>query len=454
MATVLRNSDAFMLALGRDPRLRSTIVTVTVLAQTPDWQEVVRRFRFLTDNAVGFRARIIPGSRVRRPRWQAASTVDLRDHVQRVAAPQPADVSVLLELAGTAAMADFDASRPLWEATLVDGLIDGRAALICRFSHALTDGIGAVQLAAALFDDTDRYDESVPDGFEQIARGQSNGDADTVASVVRKVWRGIRHPTRALSAAGATAASVARITRPTYRRQSPLMAERSPNRRLAVHQVATESLRSAGGAAGGTLNDAFIAAVVGGLHRYHARHGTQVNDMLVMMPISIRRSNDNVGGNRATLVRFTVPAVQCTAAQRIASVHMQTSRVRAEKALGNTEFVAGLLGAAPRWYVATNLSQVDFIASDVPGFPAPVYLAGAPVESQIAFSPTLGAALNVTLLSYAGTSTLGINVDTAAIRDCDDLRECLVEGIDDVIALADTQPITARSSSVGRSAAE
>ena len=69
-------------------------------------------------------------------------------------------------------------------------------------------------------------------------------------------------------------------------------------------------------------------------------------------------------------------------------------------------------------------------------FPTPVYLAGASVQKQYAFSPTIGAALNVTLLSYVDTCALGINVDTGAILDFDVFYDCLVGGFDDFLALA------------------
>ncbi|MET0992703.1 MAG: WS/DGAT domain-containing protein [Mycobacterium sp.] len=77
------------------------------------------------------------------------------------------------------------------------------------------------------------------------------------------------------------------------------------------------------------------------------------------------------------------------------------------------------------------------MASDVPGLPIPVFLAGAAVRMQYAFGPTIGTGLNVTLLSYVDTCAIGINVDTGAIPDSDVLYDCLVAGFDDVLALAD-----------------
>ena len=44
---------------------------------------------------------------------------------------------------------------------------------------------------------------------------------------------------------------------------------------------------------------------------------------------------------------------------------------------------------------------------------------------QYAFGPTIGAGVNITLLTYVNTCALGIDVDTAAIPDYDVFYECL-----------------------------
>ncbi len=90
----------------------------------------------------------------------------------------------------------------------------------------------------------------------------------------------------------------------------------------------------------------------------------------------------------------------------------------------------------PRWYIGSVLRHVDFLTSDVPGVPVPVFLGGAAVRTQYAFGPTIGAAVNVTLLSYVDSCALGINVDTGAIPDYDVFYSALVAGFDEVLALA------------------
>ena len=67
--------------------------------------------------------------------------------------------------------------------------------------------------------------------------------------------------------------------------------------------------------------------------------------------------------------------------------------------------------------IGSVLRHVDFVASDVPGVPVPVFLGGDRVSKQYAFGPTIGAAVNVTLLTYVNTCSLGIDVDTAALQE-------------------------------------
>ena len=453
MADFLRNTDAFTWSMESDPRLRSTIVSLVLLDRTPNWEQLVDRFELLSKTMPMFRQRVTPSPPPAPPRWEFDPDFDLAFHLRRVSAPQPGTLDTLLDMAGLAAMADFDRARALWEVTMIDGLADGGAALLCKLHHALTDGIGAVQIAMTLYDRTEKCDERrpMPCVPEPTAVGPLSGVWDTISydaglaatmltgplrAAPALLANGLRRPMETLSAARSTLASIYRTVRPISKPGSPIMRDRGKSRRLAVHHVPMHSLHQAGAGAGGSLNDAFIAAVTGGLRRYHEKHGKSVGDLFVTMPISIRTAADRVGGNRVTLMRFDVPAAIADPAQRIRSIHDRTSKMRSEKALSYTQPIAGVLNLMPRWYVGSVLRNIDFVASDVPGIPIPVFLAGAAVRMQYAFAPTIGAALNVTLLSYVDTCAIGINVDTGAIPDADVLYDCLVAGFDEVLALA------------------
>lgn len=453
MTTFMRNSDAFTWSMETSPGLRSTVVTICLFDKSPNWKQVVDRFERVSRRLPIFRQRVVESPPPTPPRWELDPDFELAYHMRRVTAPKPGTFDTVLEMARLAEMSDFDRARPLWEVTLIDGLEDGGAALLCKLHHALTDGVGGVQIAMTLFDPTRRPRKRgpMPDEPEVHAPPPLSGVRDAVrynTGLVGKAWVGalkagpkliynsVRRPVDTVTTAATTAASVYRVMRPINQTGSSLMKERNLIRRLGVHEVPLPQLRAAAHAGGGSLNDAFLAGVAGGLRRYHEKHGITVGDLHVTMPVSIRSEGDEMGGNRITLMRFDAPVGIADPAQRIEQIHLRAGGLRNEKSLPYTQIIAGALNLMPRWYISSMLRHVDFLASDVPGIPMPVFLGGAAMRMQYAFGPTIGAAVNVTLMTYVDTCALGINVDTGAIPDYEAFLDCLVAGFDEVLALA------------------
>jgi diacylglycerol O-acyltransferase / wax synthase len=448
----MRNSDAFTWEMEHDPALRSTIVTIMLLDKSPDWDVLVSRLERIGRELVMFRQRVVQSPPPAPPRWELDPDFDLSWHIRRVTAPSPGTLDTVVEMARVAEMTDFDRARPLWHVTLVEGLEDGQAALLFKLHHALTDGVGGVQIAMILFDLSEDVVRPEPlSGFEPVEppgaldsyRAAARYDAGVLGATARTALVSapraalgfLRSPVAGTRSAVETAASVYRMVRPINSTGSPLMKDRKLVRHLSVHTVPLPELKTAAKANGGRLNDAFLAAITGGLRRYHEKHGVQVGDMHVCMPVDIRSSGDGPGGNRITLMRFDLPVGQLPdAAERIRATHERAAFVRGEKSLPHTQLIAGALNLMPRWYIASILRHVDFLASDVPGIPVTVYLGGARLLAQYPFGPTIGAAVNVTLMSYVDTCALGINVDTGAIPDPEVFHECLVAGVDEVLA--------------------
>lgn len=452
MAELLSASDNFMWSLGRDPVLRSTIVSLTMLDRAPDWDVLADRFDRVSRLVPRFRQRITRSTSLVPPHWETDPDFDLGNHLHRVTLPAESGTDALFERIGLLAAADWDRSHSLWEATLFEGLDGGGAAFVCKFDHAISDGVGAVGLSSILFDrsetpqppgallDTpDQPPTHWGDEIRAVVRGEINLARKVLnrsVAALPTLGRAVRYPAEAFELACSTAASVVRAARLTSGPGSPIMVHRSETRNMTIHEVPTAALRAAGNAVGGSLNDAFLGAVMGGLRIYHLKHGTTAKSLTVSMPISIRSRRAPLAGNRATLMRFDVPADLADPVQRIRAVHQLTSEARAERSLAYTGLLAGALTLVPHWYADAALRRVDVLASDVPGLCEQVYLAGAPVSAQYAFSPTLGAAVNVTLLSYRDSCAIGVNVDVAAIPDVGVFHDCLVAGFDETLALA------------------
>jgi diacylglycerol O-acyltransferase len=448
----MRNTDALAWNMEHDPGLRSTIVGVTWLDSRPDFAVVSARLDQVTRVVPRFRQRPVrPPGILTTPRWIDCD-LDLSLHLKRMEAPYPHTAATVLEFARSEAMTEFEPSRPLWAATLIEGLEGDRAALVLKLHHSLTDGVGAIQLGMLLYETTPEpgpVGTAVrPDQEPEPSATELTREA-VIHSLRRLVWTArdgigqlvpvatdvVRHPVRSTLDAVATASSLGRFVRPVSETLSPIMTGRGLDRHLDLIEVDLAELKAVGAAGGTTLNDAFVASVTGGLRRYHERHGAPVRDLRVTMPISLRRHDDPIGGNRITLERFTIPVGETDPGVRIRMTGWQCRAARYEEAVPLSDAVAGLLNLLPAGVIGSMLKHVDFVASDVPGVSIPLFLAGAPVSGTYAFGPTTGAALNVTLVSYLGICCIGCTIDTAAVPDPDVLVDCLRQGFDEVLAL-------------------
>ncbi|MFN8036351.1 MAG: wax ester/triacylglycerol synthase family O-acyltransferase [Acidimicrobiia bacterium] len=463
----MRDSDAFSWYMEQDPLLRSTVVTVLILEHSPDWNRVVEQLDRASRLTPGFRHRVVlPPLRLSTPRWVVDPDFDLSWHVRRFEAPPPKSLAAVLDFARKTGMAGLDRDRPLWEYTVIEGLEDGKTAVVMKIHHALSDGVGGMELARFLFDvEPDPADPGpMPDAPEPEHLGAVDLVRDSLAydwsrlfdlaksglrSVAGGVAHALRHPRSTVSEAVETGQAIARVVRPVNETLSPLMTERHLTWHYDILEFPVDALRRAAHEAGGSLNDAFLAGISAGLRLYHERHDTTVEELRVTMPVNIRKPDDPIGGNRINLVRFKVPVGITDPKERIAETHGRAAFVKGDKSMPFVNAIAGTLNLLPRGYVGGMLKHVDFLASNVPGIPVPIYLSGARVERFYAFGPTIGAALNLTLLSYCGTSFVGVNVDTGAVPDPDALLDCLREGFDEVLAIAGATSATVLPTRVG-----
>jgi diacylglycerol O-acyltransferase / wax synthase len=453
MDAFMRESDAFAWYMERDPILRSTVVAVAWLDRCPDWDVLRAKLDRATRLVPLFRKRIVELPQwLATPRWSVDDAFDLSWHLRRIELPAPRTPAAVVEFARRQAMTGFDHARPLWEFTLIDHLDGDQAALVMKVHHSLTDGLGGMELALLLFDtepdaapSTDlpegpareRLDPAAIVG-ESLARvgGRLAGFVRKQArAAVPSVLHTTIHPLTSLEDALETGRSIYRAMAPARETLSPIMKRRGLGRELDVVEVGVEDLRRAASTVGGTLNDGFMAAVTGGLRRYHERHGAAVEALRVMLPISIRTNDDPIGGNRITLMRFAASVSDPRPERRVADLHRQCLQARRERSIAFTNGIAGTLNLLPARAVRDILKHVDFLASDVPGFSFPVYLAGARLERYVAFGPTIGSSVNLTLLSYNGTCHIGVNLDSAAIPDHGVFVDCMRQGFDEVLAL-------------------
>ena len=461
----MNQSDTTMWRIEADPSLRTTIVGITILSRAPKWARLRARIEDLTWEIPRLRQRVVqPAFGIGAPRWVDDPRFDLDYHLRRQVAPAPGDLQTLLDIAGPIDMTAFDRERPLWEFTLVEGLADGRAAMIQKVHHCLTDGVGAIRLARIAFDEHENDEahrvarplagtEHRPSGLMLAVDSMTEQALQTAQLMGRTVTRVpgaldnlLRNPVRVVNTVASTAQSIVKLVRPAREPLSPVMRGRGMSRRLAAIELSLTELKAAGHAVDGTMNDAFLAAVTGGMRRYHEAHGQMVPKLRVTMPINLRTSNDSIGNNRFVPARFAVPIDVVDPAERMRLLGAMARSWRKEPGLKFTDVVAGALNAMPPMVttaaLGSMLKAIDFVATNVPGLDRPAHLAGATVEQQFAFAPPSGAAFSAALLSYLDRCTLGLAIDNAAVSDPEVLARCMAEGFEEVLAVGRAKPAT------------
>jgi diacylglycerol O-acyltransferase / wax synthase len=456
-------SDAFSWYMERDPVLRSSIIIVVWLDRAPDRDTLADRIDRISRLMPSLRQHVIDSPvPFAAPRWTYDPHFDLTWHLRRIGAPEPRTRNVVLELARQSAMDTFDRARPLWELTLVEGVQSGEAALIGKLHHSLSDGVGGMRMMTVITDPQREPSDlgempPAPRGEQRDRFALAVGAAgEMAAQLTRLGWRAAgaampallrcaRDPVGVAGGTVAMARSIYRTAAPSPGAMSPLMRERATTRYLAMIEVSLDALKTAAKTADGTVNDAYLAAVTGGLSRYHCHHGRPVTYLRAVVPINLRTGDDTSWGNKITLQRLTLPVGEPDPAARMREVHRVTQAARKEPSLPVTGMIAGTLNLLPVGYVGGVLKHVDFVASNVTGPSVPAYIAGSKIAGLFAFGPTIGASLNTTLVSYAGTCHIGINIDTAAVPDPDVLLACLQESLAEIMALGAPGPAPAES---------
>jgi WS/DGAT/MGAT family acyltransferase len=431
-----------------DPVMRSTILGVMVLDKSPDWDTLGERYERATRLAPVLRSKIVEGpTGLETPRVVVDPNFDLTFHMRRFRMPEESTWDDVLEEARRQSMADFDKDRPLWRVTLLEGLPGDKAVLIQKLHHVIADGQGAVQLGLALLDFTEEGADLGPmppepepvlldtKGFVQaVIRNNVGWVARTAEDAIRGFGplaaAALLHPRTLFGRIRDTAGSVVRFTKTGVEPLSPILKGRSINYHFDTIDMDFDKFKAAAKRRDRTVNDLFLAAISVGMHDYHEKMGHPIDELRMNMPISLRTSAEET--NAVTIARFEIPVSNMI--DDVLEAAASTVRSwRAEPALKLADYLAELSRFLPPELVSAAAQTSDLTASNVPGVPVPVWLAGARVERMYPLVGTIGAAINVTMLTYTGTAGVGVSSDDAAVSDRAELLASLRVGFRQVI---------------------
>ena len=450
--------EALMWRSESDPRTRSTGILLEIIEGEPDWDRFLLGHDRATRRISRLRERVVePPVPLVQPAWSLDLHFDLNHHVHRMRVQEPGTHRQLLDLCESVFKRPLDRARPPWESILVTGLEGGRSAYLFKLHHSLADGLGLMQLLALVHSDTPEPSNAALEnahprgpviGSTQLLSSRLRSRAlDSPSSLVRRSKSGLRAVARTASHPVGTLKETLRFSQPLGHMlappktpRSPLLANTGVSSRLTTHDVPLAALKAAGKAAGGSVNDAYIAAVLGGLRRYHEHHDAMVDTIPIGMPVSLRKADQPLGGNKFAGVRFSAPLAESDPAARIQLIRTFVQEVRNEPAIGFLDHLSPVLTKLPSGVIielsAGLTASSDMNISNIPGSREALYLAGCKIVGMYPLGPRPGVALMAAMITYDGNCCLGLNVDAQVFTDLDVLERCLQEGFDEVLALA------------------
>ncbi|MEV8436135.1 wax ester/triacylglycerol synthase domain-containing protein [Actinosynnema sp. NPDC051121] len=446
----MNGTDTLFWRLGANPSTRPHVTWLWYLDRTPDWTTFLDGCRWIVRSLPRLTHRVTDTPlRAGTPAWTPDPCFRVTRHVHRMRLPDPAGPRDLLELVEWRTSADFDPLHPPWEATLVEGCEQDRAAILLKWHHSIGDAVTIVSVMSRLLPDaatTGLPSRSRPHDEHTVRRtaprarpplsSAAHGLTEGTRTLLRDTARWLTTPRATGDRVRLAGRAAAQLLRPVT--PSPLLRERSSAIRCGMLTVPLTDLKVAGRAAGVSVTSAYISAVLGAFHRYHAYHGVSHRSVPTLVPVSLRKPFETGAGNIVASVRIAGPIGDLPAPARMTAVHSAITEAR--DALVRDVFTtladlgSWVPGLVHRLLVPPVLRRaVDVVVTSVPGFSGATFAAGAHVVDAVTWAPRGGAAANVTMVSHDGTCAIGTNLDPAAVTDTGLFHHCLEQSLRELI---------------------
>lgn len=392
-----------------------------------------------------------------KPVWVDDPDFDITNHVKGAGLPTPGGETELEDFVGEVYSHRLDRSKPLWEMWFIEGLEGNRWGLVQKMHHAMVDGLGAIDIFAALMDfgpepreeDTGEYVPRPTPRRRDVAAASLRRGAATVKRGTQSLTSMIANPTES----GPKIYDLAKGLVETSQQALPpppatfLNASTGPNRGFHSRQHDFQEYRTIRKAFGGTINDVVLSIAADALGRYLRQHDTDTTDMQLQaeIPSAVRSeaTADNAQGNVFVVLAVKLPVDEMDPVRRHTEI---SERMKAVKESGISTAVAAVL-EANNFLPPTILAQMsrlffsrflfNLLITNVPGVQFPVYMYGSEMVSMAPL-PWVGPeqAISVAVVSYNGKMNIGLMVDRDIVSDADVFGDALDAAKDDLLAAA------------------
>ncbi len=377
--------------------------------------------------------------RLGRPVWVDDPHFDLGYHVRRTALPAPGGDRQLAALMARVMSQRLDRDHPLWEYWVIEGLAEGRWALISKVHHCMVDGVSGTDLYRVIFDFSPEPSPTAADEDDVVLPLREARALSSAAS----------HPGGAIRQAADAVRGFAELAPAAWPATgSSLTGPIGKERRFTWVRASLDDVKLIKRELGGTVNDVVLAAITGGFRALLLARGEQPGPHMVrsLVPVSVRApGEENVYGNQVSAILANLPVHIADPAERLAAVQagLQALKTGKEAMAGETLVRLGhySLYSLTSWGVrlAFGLPQRDIVTvtTNVPGPQQPLYGMGRRLVEIIPYVPIATTLrTGIAIFTYCGTVTFGITGDFAANPDLDVLARGIEHDLSELLAAA------------------
>jgi WS/DGAT/MGAT family acyltransferase len=408
-----------------------------------------------------YRQRLLfPRFEMGRPLWVDDTRFKINYHVRHTALPPPGSIDQLQHLAALLFSQRLDRSKSLWEIYLVEGLADGRFAVVNKTHHAMVDGISGIDIATLLLDlspdppptpaPKKKWKPEPLPSQSQVAGRLLRDSADTVFDLAGSLIRSVTKPEQTIGALRETAEGLGEVVWAglTPVPLSPLNVPIGPHRRMAWVRTPLADYKMVKDRLGGTVNDVVLAIVAGALARWLRGRGVRTEGLALRasVPVSVRTKSEHyVLGNRITLMVAPLPVYCDDPVDRLRIVREGMKGLKESKQAIGAQLITEIERFAPPTLLA-QASRLHFsplfsnlIVTNVPGPQFPLYLLGHELVEMIPVGFIVdGFAMIVALVSYNGSLTFGLLGDYDTLPDIDLIAAYIQDALAELVSEAES----------------
>lgn len=385
------------------------------------------------------------------PQWVEDTNFDASHHIRQAALPQPGDDAALYRWAADMMERRLDRDRPLWECWIVDGLQNGRWAILLKVHHCIADGIAATRLLSRLCDGGDVTGEG---GQRRTARGTT---AFRPIDWIGKAWRmSSALPVATIQAVHGALDIVTGLLRPAA--ATSLTGPVTSMRRYAAGEVSLGDVDLVCREFGVTVNDVALAAITDSFRNALIRRGEKPrrDALRTLVPVSVRSgdAHDRTDNEVSVMLPY-LPVDKADPVHQLRTVHARLSRAKGSGQREAGNILVSAANAIPfpltAWTVRalTRLPQrgVVTVATNVPGPRKRLRVMDREIVRLLPIPPlAMQLRTGIAIMSYADRLVFGVIGDYDTAPDVDELAR----GIETAVAcLVDISVGHWRSTPVG-----